>query len=100
MKIVGASRWICHDNLYRLDRVRLRPRDMGSERQSGRASSQMEKLSTVGKFHCVLPDIARHAMRADPRRGSKMMLKMPADGMRLPVQKGVRHVPDWQLGED
>jgi hypothetical protein len=29
-----------------------------------------------------------------------MMLKMPADGMRLPVQKGVRHVPDWQLGED
>ena len=43
------------DHAHRPRRIGLRPRDARHSRQRGSARGQMQKLSTVGKFHCEPP---------------------------------------------
>src|SRR5712671_2892520 len=69
---------------------------MRCERQRGSARRQMQKSSTVGKFHvCHLPILRFGAQRCAQKNLANLMERLPADDMlaaRYNFQE-FRHVP-------
>ena len=61
-----AARGHPNDDPHRPRRIGLRPRDPRYGRQRGSADCQMQKLSTVGKFHFAPPSL--HITRSLRRR--------------------------------
>ena len=55
----AGGKW--DDDAHRPCRVSLRPRDAGHGRQRGSARGQMQKLSSVGKFHIALTASSRNS---------------------------------------
>src|SRR5262245_27253962 len=54
-EVGSAARRLSDNDFHWTRRIGLRPRNRRSDRQRGSTGSQMQEVSTVGKFHGVLP---------------------------------------------
>src|SRR5262245_5584795 len=70
-EVVSAARADWHDQTHRPRRIGLRESEPRHARECGSTRGQMQKLSTVGKFHLNLPLRSHHSITSSARASTE-----------------------------